>query len=117
MEITIVEFEEVLDRRFTKFEQHIDKKFATKEDLKSFATKEDLKSFATKDDLKGFVTEEFLKTELEKQTKELKAYTDEQTDTLAAYIAETIAIPLEDLKTDFKEHISEQGQKVTFPAR
>ncbi len=78
------------------------KGFATKEDIKNFATKEDLKSFATKDDLKGFVTEEFLKKELEKQTKELQAYTDEQTDTLGAYIAETIALPLEELKKDWK---------------
>lgn len=31
--------------------QHIQKRMATKEDLKQFATKEDLKQFATKDDL------------------------------------------------------------------
>lgn len=56
--------------------------FATKEDLKSFATKEDLRTFATKDDLK-------------QQTKELKAYTDEQTENLARIIATTIANPME----------------------
>ncbi len=92
--LTEQRFIKILDEKLTGF--------ATKDDLKSFATKEDLKGFATKEDLKGFITEEFLKKELEKQTKELKAYTDEQTDTLGAYIAETIALPLEELKRDFK---------------
>ena len=40
---------------------YIDKKFATKDDLKNFATKDDLKNFATKDDLKNFATKDDIK--------------------------------------------------------
>jgi len=85
MDITLAEFEEVLDNKLSKM--------ATKEDLKSFATKEDLKSFEQRIDEK-----------FEKQSKELKEYAEDQTETLAAYIAETIAIPLQ-------EHI-ESCQKI-----
>ncbi len=79
MEITLTEFEEALDKRFAKV--------ATKEDLKAalvpYATKDDLKAFATKDDLVSM-------------EKSLKEYAEDQTETLAAYIAETIAIPLQE---------------------
>lgn len=79
MEITLTEFEDALDKRFSKM--------ASKEDLKAFVTKTDLKEalapYATKDDL---VTLE----------KNLKDYAEDQTETLAAYIAETIAIPLQE---------------------
>jgi hypothetical protein len=36
----------------------LEKKFATKDDLKRFATKDDLKGFATKDDLKKYATKD-----------------------------------------------------------
>jgi hypothetical protein len=93
MEITISEFEEVLDRRFK----------ANKKDFEEILDRR-LVNVATKDDLKTL-------------EQNLKEYTDEQTDTLGAYIAETIALPLEDLKKDFKEHIEQPHQHLTFPAR
>jgi hypothetical protein len=118
MEITLAELEEALDKRFSKMATKEDlKAFATKEDLKAFATKDDLKAFATKDDLKEalapYATKDDLrealipyatKDDLTTLEKNLKAYAEDQTETLAAYIAETIAIPLQ-------EHI-ESCQKI-----
>jgi hypothetical protein len=51
--------------------------------------------------------DEKLDQKLANQTRELKAYADEQTEHLAAIIGETVAIPLQELKTKFEEHISD----------
>ena len=40
--------------------RHIDRKFATKKDLRRFATKNDLRRFAPKRDLRGFATKDDL---------------------------------------------------------
>jgi hypothetical protein len=58
-----------LDKRFRQLEERLDKKFATKDDLKNFATKDDLKNFATKDDLKNFATKDDLKKSIERVLK------------------------------------------------
>jgi len=52
------------------------------EALKPLATKDELKSLATKEDLKPLAT----KAALGQQTKELKAYADEQTQELARIV-------------------------------
>ena len=40
--------------------RHIDRRFATKDDLRRFATKDDLRRFATKKDLRRFATKKDL---------------------------------------------------------
>ena len=42
------------------FKRHIDRKFATKMDLRRFATKKDLRRFAIKSDLRRFATKDDL---------------------------------------------------------
>ncbi len=66
------------------FEQHLDQQFAEK-----------LKNLATKDDLKGFATKDDLKTSLAAQSEELKAFAEEQTESLARIIAATVVEPME----------------------
>lgn len=84
---------------------YLEKQFA------KFATKDDLKSFATKDDLKSFATKDYLDQRLDQQTKELKAYSDEQTETLAAIIQTSIVEPMEkrfedlEIKLDVRERV------------
>ena len=50
-----------------------------------------LKELATKDDLTRLATKE----DLTKQTKELKAFTEGQTESLARIIAETVVLPMD----------------------
>lgn len=71
--------------------EHFDKalkSLATKDDLKKFATKEELKKLATKDDLKNLITREELNDRFEHQTRLLMAYADQQTENLAAMVAQ-----------------------------
>lgn len=84
MGLTKQDLEQVLDKRFNAFEKVVDNKFI------AFGQKMDEK----------------LDAKLGAQTKELKAYSDEQTEHLALIIAETVAIPLQELKTNFESHVS-----------
>ena len=106
MGITKQEFEkigQIIDEKLDKkLDEKLDQKlanFATKEyldgKLSNFATKDDLKGFVTKDDLKAM--ESRIDAKFDSQTKELKAYADEQTEHLAQMIANTVALPLQDL--------------------
>ena len=72
MELTREDFEVILDH---KLDQKLDEKLDQK--LANFATKADM----------------------EAQTKELKQFAEEQTESLARIIATTVAEPLEDVKT------------------
>ena len=85
----------ITKQEFEKIEQILDKKLDQKLDQKlaNFATKDDLKGFATKDDLRSL--EQRINLKFEGQTKELKAFAEEQTEHLALIIGETVAIPLQ----------------------
>jgi hypothetical protein len=86
------------------------KNLATKADLKKFATKDDLKKFATKDDLKQFPTKDELNDHFEHQTRLLMAYTDQQTENLAAMVA----AGFEDIKErlDVRERVTKLEKEV-----
>ena len=53
--------------------------------------------------LKNLVTKDHLTAELQKQSKELKAYSEEQTEILAQIIANTIVEPMERHFAKFKD--------------
>lgn len=78
--------------------------------LKNLATKADLKKFATKNDLKQLVTKDELKDRFEHQTRLLMAYTDQQTESLAAMVA----AGFEDIKErlDVRERVKQLEKEV-----
>jgi len=91
MNITKKEFTEVLNKQSLEIKKDI------KNELSGFLKKEELNQILDKkfdEKLANLVTKDEFKAGLEKQTKELKAYADEQTEQLALIIQETIAIPL-----------------------
>ncbi len=53
--------------------------------------------------LKMLATKEDIKAAFESQTKDLKSYADQQTETLARIIASTVADPMERHFTDLKD--------------
>ncbi len=93
MELTKIEFEQILDKKLVNF--------VTKDDLRSMESRMDRK-FATKDDLKSFAT----KDDLLSLEERMKDFAREQTSELGAMMAETVAIPL-------REHIQRcEGMRV-----
>jgi hypothetical protein len=86
------------------------KNFASKADLKKFATKDDLKKFVTKDDIKNLITKDDLNDRFEHQTRLLMAYTDQQTENLAAMVA----AGFEDIKErlDVRERVTKLEKEV-----
>jgi formyltetrahydrofolate hydrolase len=113
MELTKEHFDEQLGRFVTKeyFDQQL-QRFVTKEYFD-----QQLDRFVTKDhfdqQIQRFVTKENLETTLDKrfddfeekmdkkfvaQTKELKEFAEEQTESLARIIATTVAEPLEEVR-------------------
>ena len=88
------------------FEQQLGK-LATKDDLKKLVSKDELdeklKRLATKEDLEKLITKEHFEQQLQQQTKELKAYTDEQTETLASITKrgfDSVDVQLKDIRKE-----------------
>lgn len=106
------QLEELINKALLAQEKRLEKRFATKDDLrivatkddlKDFAAKNDLKSLATKEDLKKFVTKEYLTLALEKNQREI-------VDEIAPLYTELI-IKLDSNKAD-KSLVAELGSRV-----
>lgn len=81
-------------------------KLATKDEIAKLATKEEISKLASKDQIAKLVTKEEIaklatKEDLRLQSKELKLFAEEQTETLARIIAKTVSEPME---LHFKEY-------------
>ncbi len=92
MEITLSELEEALDKRFKtnkqELEEVLDKRFDAFGQV--IDKKMDARFIAFGQEMDKKLDERF-----EKQSKDLKQFAVEQTENLAAMIAETVAIPLQ----------------------
>jgi hypothetical protein len=94
MDMTKQEFEQILDK---KLDEKLDTKFDEK--LKPIYSRLTVIEA-------NMVTKAELTSALEKQSKELKEFAEEQTDHLASIIGETVAIPMQ-------RHL-ESCQKITM---
>jgi hypothetical protein len=112
MEITLSELEEVLDRRFkaskSDFEEVLEKRFSNnKQEFEQVLDKRfgafgqemdrKLSHFVTREEFGSILDEKFADV-----ITEMKAFTEDQIESLALNIQETIAIPLQELKQQQK---------------